>query len=65
MKVVVDRSKCTALGNCEAMAPEFFEVGDDGDLELLQENVTMEDRAAVEQAVAACPTAALTLVEGE
>lgn len=63
MKVVVDRAKCTSLGNCEAIAPAHFEVGEDGDLVILREDVPGEDRAEVDQAIAACPTAALSLVE--
>ncbi|MDV6230600.1 PEP/pyruvate-binding domain-containing protein [Rhodococcus cercidiphylli] len=64
MKVVVDRTKCTALGNCEAIAPDFFEVDDDGDLTLLREDVTEAERTDVEAAIAACPTAALHLAHG-
>ena len=37
MKVVVDFAKCTGLGICESMAPEFFEVNDEGQLELLKD----------------------------
>jgi ferredoxin len=61
VKVVVDRAKCTALGNCEAIAPTYFEVGDEGDLLLLREDVPEDERELVEKAVAACPTAALIL----
>ncbi len=63
MKIVVDRAKCKALGNCEAIAPEHFEVGDEGDLVVLREDVSEEDRELVEKAVAACPTAALSIQE--
>ncbi|WP_286899450.1 ferredoxin [Thermocrispum sp.] len=63
MKVVVDRSKCTALGNCETVKPDYFEVNDDGELVLLREDVPEAERAAVEEAIAACPTGALSLQE--
>lgn len=63
MRIVVDRAKCTALGNCEAIAPDYFEVGDDGDLGVLREDVADHERDVVRQAVAACPTAALILAE--
>ena len=36
MKVVVDRAKCTSLGNCEAIAPQYLEVSDEGDLLILR-----------------------------
>ena len=35
MKITVDRVKCTGLGICESLAPNVFEVDDDGDLVLL------------------------------
>ncbi|MFD4932886.1 ferredoxin [Peribacillus butanolivorans] len=63
MKVVVDRVKCTGLGICESLAPDVFEVGDDGDLVLLADLVSGSGIEAVEQAVAGCPTEALRLTE--
>ncbi len=62
MKILVDRSKCTGLGICESLAPEHFEVDDDGHLVLLDENVTDETLSGVEEAIAGCPTEALRLV---
>lgn len=61
MKCVVDYNKCTGLAMCESLAPEFFEVNDDGDLILLREDITERELEVVEQAVAACPTEALTI----
>ncbi len=62
MKIVVDRNKCTGLGICESLAPKYFEVNDDGDLELKQETLDDGDLPDVEEAVAGCPTEALRLV---
>lgn len=59
MKVVVDRSKCTGLGICEALAPAFFEVDDNGELVQLKEDISDDELAAVEEAVQGCPTEAL------
>lgn len=61
MKVLVDFSKCTGLGICESLAPEFFEVNDDGDLVLLKEDITDAEMQEVEEAVAGCPTEALRI----
>ncbi len=36
MKIVLDESKCSSLGMCYSVAPDFFEVGDDGELDLLE-----------------------------
>lgn len=62
MKVVCDFDKCTGLGICESLAPEFFEVNDSGDLVLLKQDITDDEMQAVEEAVAGCPTEALTIV---
>lgn len=61
MKVLVDFGKCTGLGICESLAPAFFEVNDEGDLVLLKEDVTDEERQEIEEAIAGCPTEALRL----
>jgi ferredoxin len=61
MKVVVDFAKCTGLGICESMAPEFFEVNDAGALELLKADLTEDELQSVEEAVSGCPTEALRI----
>jgi ferredoxin len=61
MKVTVDFGKCTGLGICESAAPEFFEVNDEGVLELLKEDITDHELQSVEEAVAGCPTEALRI----
>jgi ferredoxin len=61
MKVAVDFNKCTGLGICESMAPDLFEVNDDGQLVLLKEDVTADELQSVEEAVAGCPTEALRI----
>jgi len=61
MRVHVDYGKCTGLGICESLAPLFFEVDDDGDLELLKAEIADDELASVEEAVAGCPTLALSI----
>ncbi len=61
MKVVVDFAKCTGLGICESLAPDFFEVNDEGDLVLLKEDISAEEMQSVEEAVSGCPTEALLI----
>ena len=63
MKVEVDFAKCTGLGICESLAPEFFEVNDDGDLVLLKENISDDELSEIEEAVAGCPTEALRIAQ--
>jgi ferredoxin len=61
VKVIVDFAKCTGLGICESVAPEFFEVNDDGQLVALKEDITDNELQSVEEAVAGCPTEALRI----
>ncbi|MEP6631669.1 MAG: ferredoxin [Lapillicoccus sp.] len=37
VRIVVDRGRCSGMGICESLAPEHFEVGDDGVMRLLRE----------------------------
>lgn len=62
MRITVDRMKCTMLGVCESIAADIFEINDDGDMIILQEQPGEARRAEVETAVASCPTSALRLV---
>jgi ferredoxin len=59
-RVLVDRERCVGSGTCEALAPDLFEVGDDGIVEVLRQDPAEDDDAA-RDAVSACPTGALSL----
>ena len=61
MRIVLDENKCSSLGMCESVAPDFFEVGDDGELNVLNPTPPEDQRALMEEAVAACPTSALSI----
>ena len=63
MKIKVDFDLCESNALCEAMAPEVFELDDDDFLQILDDRVTDENVAQVRRAVAACPKAAISLVE--
>jgi ferredoxin len=63
MKIVADRARCAGLGMCEAMAHEFFEVGDDGTVVVLDDSPPPASRGEVQSAVDSCPMSALTLVD--
>ena len=62
MKVKADFDLCESNAICAGLAPDVFEVDDDDYLQILTDEVTDENRARVEQAVAACPKAALSIV---
>lgn len=61
MKIVLDRSKCSMLGICESVSPDYFEITDDGDVALLREDVPADRVDELEEAVQGCPTEALRL----
>ncbi|GAT74933.1 putative 3Fe-4S ferredoxin [Microbacterium sp. HM58-2] len=63
MKIQVDRARCTGIGICESISPDYFEVDDDGTLTIIREDADESDRAEVEEAVRSCPAAALRIVE--
>ena len=62
-RVEVDRDRCVGSGACEALAPEVFEVDDDGVLIVHLPEPPEDELADVREAVLACPTRALTLSE--
>ena len=61
MRVVVDWDLCESNAVCMAVAPEVFEVDDDDNLNLLQEQPPEELRGKVEEAVRRCPKQALSI----
>jgi ferredoxin/predicted GNAT family acetyltransferase len=61
MRVLVDRDRCVGSGTCEALAPDVFEVDDDGVLVVLREEPADGEEPDVRDAVTACPTRALSL----
>lgn len=63
-KIEVDWDRCESNGICESMAPDVFELDDEDLLQIEDPTVTDANRAAVERAVASCPKAALSIVEG-
>ena len=61
MKVVVDYDLCESNAICMGIAPEVFEVRDDDNLYVLQDEPPEELRAKVEEAIRRCPKQAITL----
>jgi ferredoxin len=63
VRIQVDRGLCASTGGCEAMAPDVFEISDDGELVVLRPEPGEADLPDVRNAVLACPTRALRLVD--
>ncbi len=62
MKIMLDTERCTGLGICESLAPDYFEIADDGSLQLLRTDLLDCDLKTVQKAVDECPTGALRIV---
>lgn len=70
--VKVDSSACIAAAACLDAAPKFFQLDEDsvanvvdsqGDAGFVKElEVTPEEQAAIEEAVKACPSSAISVV---
>jgi ferredoxin len=61
MRVVIDYDLCESNALCMGVAPEVFEVREDDNLYILNENPPEEMRDKVEQAVRLCPKAAISI----
>ena len=62
MKINLDRVRCEGHGMCEALAPSFFSVDDEGTLTILHDEVSDRDEDDVRTATLGCPVAALKLI---
>jgi ferredoxin len=56
-----DYSSCQGYGNCVTGAADTFDIGDDGVVILLRENVSEQDRLRIGDAVRSCPVNALSI----
>ncbi|MGK3998834.1 ferredoxin [Sorangium sp. So ce1024] len=63
LTVIVDHEKCCGAGQCVMVAPKVFDQRDDGIVILLDAEPPAEQHAAVREAVAVCPGAAIRLSE--
>lgn len=61
MKIVVDYTKCSSIGLCEAVAPDIFAIGADGVLTVPDGDIPEDRRTDLEQACENCPTQALSI----
>lgn len=59
--IEIDRGRCEGHGMCEQTAPEVFRLDDDGEPQLLFDEVPEELGSKAETAVRVCPVAALRL----
>ncbi|MGJ7905485.1 ferredoxin [Actinopolyspora sp. H202] len=66
MNIDVDQPRCVAAGHCVSAAPEVFDQRDeDGVVVLLDEHPDEHEHERVREAALLCPSAAITVREGE
>jgi ferredoxin len=61
-KVIVDMGRCVAHGECVAVAPQIFDLGEDDPMVTVLDPEPNEQLSAVAEAAArACPAAAIRI----
>ena len=61
MQISLEVDKCIGSGSCEMLAPEVFEVGDDGLAKLLDASPGSDMESKVRAAQESCPTQAIAV----
>jgi ferredoxin len=64
VKIEANRDVCIGAGNCVLAAEDVFDQDDDAIVVVLQEQPSADQETEVRNAVAQCPSGALSLVEG-
>lgn len=59
MKAKVIRDNCIGCGACQAIAPNVFEIDDEGLSKVLTEDVAEKDSDDFKDALESCPTGAI------
>lgn len=59
MKAKVIRENCIGCGACQAIAPNIFEIDDEGICKVLTETVSENDEENFNDAKDSCPTGAI------
>lgn len=62
-RIEADRHACQGIGMCETQADDYFEVGADDVVSVLNAEVPDAHRSYIRAAVDACPVSALRLVD--
>ena len=61
MKAIVDAGTCTGCTLCADIAPEVFEMGDDGLAKAKADAVPAAAEASAQEAAGSCPVGAITV----
>ncbi len=63
MKIKVEPGKCQGHARCTTLAPDIFELDDDGYIAISEAEISPDQEAIARRAVRACPERALNLEE--
>jgi ferredoxin len=61
MKLSVDASKCQGHGRCYALAPDLFDLDENGNASVCSEDIPEDRRADAELAAENCPENAIKI----
>jgi ferredoxin len=65
MRIVTDHSKCTGNAVCAGTAPTVFDVSEDGYVEVLDDDPSIDVAPLVRRAAINCPTGAIALTDDD
>ncbi|MFI5613618.1 ferredoxin [Amycolatopsis sp. NPDC051903] len=60
-EISTDQTRCQGYGNCAAAAPEVFDLGDTGVVEVLKQNPDGPELERAREAATLCPVQAITV----
>ncbi len=63
MKIALDKQKCVGHARCAAVAPEVYELDDNGYLQMDEKTVPENLRAQAIRGARACPERVITIIE--
>lgn len=63
MKVTVDQNICLGCGACQAIAPDVFEINDDGVAQAIVDEVPKDFMEDATDAIEGCPVSAIKTEE--
>ena len=63
MKVKVNKDICIGCGACQAIAPEIFEIEDDGLAKAIPEEISGHDTENAMDALEGCPVGAIEKID--
>lgn len=61
MKVYIDKDLCIGCGACESVAPDIFQMKEDGLAHVVLDEVGEARRKDVEEAMGSCPSEAIKI----